>query len=114
MVKTRKDTNFIQSVLFLFLAEVEHLDLLERVDPVVLSAPHFVDRRVGAVTCTESASSKVPSQIMSCLTAPTRPPRNSLSRLNNLKICPYHHSEDSSRRIGKGCDQCYLPNFLII
>lgn len=56
MVKTRKDTNFIQSVLFLFLAEVEHLDLLERVDPVVLSAPHFVDRRVGAVTCTESAS----------------------------------------------------------
>ena len=35
---------------------LEHLDLLERVDPVVLSAPHFVDRRVGAVTCTESAS----------------------------------------------------------
>ena len=49
-----KDANLIESVLLLFVGELAHLDLLERVDLRVHIPDNVVDATVGALTYRKS------------------------------------------------------------
>ena len=49
-----QNADFIESVLFLLLGELAHLDLLEGVDLVVDDAVHVVHAAVGALACSHT------------------------------------------------------------
>ena len=49
LVNTGQDSHFIQSILFLFFGQLEHFDLLQGVDVVIVKSFDFVNRTVGPI-----------------------------------------------------------------
>jgi len=49
MINRGQYTDFVECVLFLLLSQLEHLDLLERVDLSVLDTAHFENRGIGPI-----------------------------------------------------------------
>jgi len=69
VIDTSKDAYLVQSVLLLFVGQVQHLDFLKSVNCLILASPYLVDLRVCTITYSTNVSLRVRAKLRHNMTA---------------------------------------------